>query len=832
MWPARMMGSVAGTLRRATGPGRPTLSGGDASPDGAGSADADGAGGADVADADALPACEGPGSPGRKTIHRLNRVEYDETVAALLGTETKPADDFPIDDLGRGFDNLAALLSVSPLLVEKHERAVLALVDEALQLTIHETAVALFEAEELPSDTGAPEGITYNLWTNGSVTAELVVEAAGVHLVEVRAFATQAGDELAKMAIEVDSAQVVVDVAAVPEAPARYAAAFQLSAGKHAVRASFLNDAYDPEAGADRNLLVDYIRVEGPFRPAARVVDLEGETAGPAVSEPLGAPWAGDGAAGLEWTLTEAVAGEHRLELRGLGDAVVRVDGAVVGEVSLGETAAGMDALTVSLGGGAHTIRVEKAGASLLLDRLSVLGPLDLDPPTPSASRLSLLGCAPPETPEAQCLRETWRAFASRAWRRPATDEELDRLATLAPLVPDAPADLDFAADLGFEGRLRLGFRAILLSPHFIFRPEPDPQPEATEPRALDGYELATRLSYAIWRTMPDATLTAIAATGSLGDDAQLEAEVRRLLADPRADTIVEHFAGQWLELRNLDGLFRDSVKYPEFDAALARSMRTETELLFKEYATKDASFLDILDAPATWLDGRLAAFYGIPGPKAGDATFTRVSTEGTERRGLLSQASILTVTSHPFRTSPVRRGRWVLAKLLCDEPPPPPPGVDALPMAAPDGTPLDIRALMALHSTDPYCANCHQAMDPIGFALEHFDAIGAWREQADGFPVDAFGELPDGRTFDGALELAAVVKADPATARCIVTHLFTYLLGRAEVPEDRCTLDAIAAQWADRGYVFRELVVLIASSGPFRQRVPAEPPAMTEASP
>lgn len=801
----------------------------------------DGDSGADVAqrsdgtatsDGSVPVACEVTEGPGRLTIHRLNRVEYDETVADLLGTTTRPADDFPIDDLGRGFDNLANLLSVSPLLVEKHERAVSALVNEALRLAIATTQTSYFEAEALPTEFGVPQGGVMNLWTNDTIGAEFVAAGPGQYLVEVRALATQAGDELVRMAIRIDGAEALVDVAGNADAPGLYHAAFEVAGGPHTVTVGFVNDLFE-STGHDRNLLVDSIRVEGPFRAELRVVDFEGESVGLPVVAEQGPPWAGDASGGLTVALNGGSAGRHRVLARGMGGATLSVDGAVVGALALDPASADpyIAGLDVQLSGGDHTLAFAAGSDGFILDRVSVIGPLDLSPPEPSASRLALLTCTPDGIGEAACLRETWQRFASRAWRRPASADELDRLATLAAQVADAVAGDPFDLDLGFEGRLRQGFRAVLLSPHFIFRPEPDPEPDATTPRRLTSYELATRVSYALWRSTPDAGLLALAAAGSLQDDAALEAQLRLMLADPRADILVAQFAGQWLELRNLDDVFRDSEKYPKFNAELAQSMRRETELLFKEYADSTGSFLDIFDAPATWLDGRLAAFYAIAGPSPGDPTFQRVSTVGTPRRGLLSQASILTVTSHPFRTSPVRRGRWVLAKLLCDEPPPPPPGVDSLPVSGPEGELLDIRALMDLHRTDPYCASCHEAMDPLGLALEHFDATGAWRETAEGFPVDASGVLPDGRSFDGALELSAVIKADPATARCITTHLFTYLLGRVEIPADACALDGITAAWAARGYAFRELVVLIALSPLFRERVPAEPPLTTEGS-
>jgi len=383
------------------------------------------------------------------------------------------------------------------------------------------------------------------------------------------------------------------------------------------------------------------------------------------------------------------------------------------------------------------------------------------------------------------CAREILSRFARRAWRRPVTKEEVDRLLRFLPLAKqhgDPP-----------EVGVKLALRSVLLSPHFLFRVEKDPDPSSTEPHRLTAFELASRLSYFLWSSMPDEALLQAAEQGQLGTPQELEAQVRRMLADPKAQALVANFAGQWLFTRALDSAEPDRALYGAFNEPLRQAMRRETELVFQEFITGDHKLRDLLDAPFTYVNDPLAAHYGLPLPGTGDA-FQRVDlTAHPERRGVLGHGSLLTVTSNPDRTSPVQRGVWVLEQLLCSAPPPPPPNVENLPPAVnPDMT---MKERMALHRTLPQCQGCHLLMDPLGLALENYDPIGRWRtREVSGAPVDATGDLPDGTVLAGAEQMRRFVKDDPKLPACLTEHLLTYALGRGLSEDEQCAVREIAA--------------------------------------
>jgi hypothetical protein len=291
------------------------------------------------------------------------------------------------------------------------------------------------------------------------------------------------------------------------------------------------------------------------------------------------------------------------------------------------------------------------------------------------------------------------------------------------------------------------------------------------------------------------------------------------MLADSKANSIIENFAGQWLQLRKMDDVVRDSVLFPEFDQELSNAMRRETELLFKSYLHGTQNLLDMIVSGVTFVNPRLAEFYGMSG-LTGDG-FEPVSTTGIHRFGLLSHASILTFTSHTFGTSPVRRGKWVLSQLLCDEPLPPPPEV-VTELVVEEGQEMSMRDRLAAHVKDPGCAVCHKTMDPIGLGMDNYSAIGQWRTLDDfGFPVDPAGVLPGELAFAGPEELSKIIRENPDTARCVVHHLFTYMFGRGEILTDYCDLEELTAAWAATGYAFSELFVLLAQSPQFTHRVP-----------
>jgi hypothetical protein len=451
------------------------------------------------------------------------------------------------------------------------------------------------------------------------------------------------------------------------------------------------------------------------------------------------------------------------------------------------------------------------------------------------ATRNRLLGQLP-ENPRQR--RESARAnleqFATRAFRRPVSDEELDRLVALLPEErrggrgergrrnrdsnnPDSNNPDNAAQEESFGRYLRTPFVAILTSPHFLFRIEKDPGEEDPDGiRRLDDYEVATRLSYFLWSTMPDEELFRLAKEEKLGHSDIMEQQVRRMMADPKARALVDNFAGQWLQLRDVERISPDPERFPSFDEPLRLAMLRETELFFETIIRDDRSVLDFLNADFSYVNERLASHYGIADVKGEE--FQRVSLP-PDRRGVLTQASILFLTSNPTRTSPVKRGQWILSNILGQPPPPPPPGIEELDE---DGETLgSLREQMEQHRSNPSCAVCHRQMDALGFGLENFDVIGAWRDQDGRFDIDPSGELPGNQRFSGPadlMEILAQSRRDDFT-RCLAEKMLTYALGRGLGPYDRCAVNAILERMEQNEYRFSSLVMGVVSSDPFLMR-------------
>ena len=409
---------------------------------------------------------------------------------------------------------------------------------------------------------------------------------------------------------------------------------------------------------------------------------------------------------------------------------------------------------------------------------------------------------------DASCRDDIFRTLTSRAWRRPATDAEVARLQRLF--------DVAQSEGEGVEQGLELAIRGVLLSPHFIYRPELDDDPSSAEPHPLNDYELASRLSYFLWSSMPDDALFQAAADGRLRDDGGLRAEVDRMLSDPKSDALIDNFAGQWLRIRALDDHVPDYAAFPEWDGALQSAMREEAKRFFSDFLRGDVGMNEFLLTDFTYLNDRLAAHYGLPFDLGSE--LERVSLGPTDSRfGLLTLGALLTVTSTPTRTSPVKRGVWILEQLLCAEPPPPPPGVEGLPEN--DMSSGSLRAQLERHRADPACASCHNLMDPLGLGLEQYDGIGAYRTEDQGFAIDASGRLIDGQTFGDAREMAALIQDDERFDVCVVEKLFTYALGRPPSASEHPFLEAIAKSFAQSGSDLPELIKLIVTSEPFRTR-------------
>jgi len=430
-----------------------------------------------------------------------------------------------------------------------------------------------------------------------------------------------------------------------------------------------------------------------------------------------------------------------------------------------------------------------------------------------ASQRARILTCDPAAGGNA-CAQTILAGFAGRAWRRPATADEVARL-----MIPVTTA---VAQGDSYEQGLALALRAVLLSPHFVFRVELDPDPTSLTPHPLGDYELASRLSYFLWSSMPDDALFASAEAGNLGDPATLAGHVTRMLADSKAQALIENFAGQWLYLRSVDMVEPDPVRFPEFDDELRAAMKQETALLFGEVAFGGLAANQLLTADFTFLNDRLASHYGLPA--VGSSELTRVSLAGSaQRKGLLSHASFLTFTSHPNRTSPVNRGKWVMDELLCSVIPPPPPDVDTTLVESGSTAGMSQRQILEQHRADPTCAGCHSLMDPIGLGLENYDAIGRYRTLDGTAPIDAAGALPTGEPFTGPLELADLVAARPDFASCVARKLYTYALGRAPDPSvghlDTPTLEALAQEFVESGYSLPALIAAIVQSPTFLNR-------------
>ena len=434
-------------------------------------------------------------------------------------------------------------------------------------------------------------------------------------------------------------------------------------------------------------------------------------------------------------------------------------------------------------------------------------GPFNaLAPPLPpSYARVFICGHSLGQhTP--QCMRADLLHFARLAYRRPVTGREIEKINRLMVSVGKS--------GLTQEQAMRVGMEAILVSPNFIYRIEHDPR-DPSVVHEVNDYELASRLSYFLWSSMPDETLLTLAADRQLSKHDVLGEQVKRMLADKKSVALVDNFAGQWLELRNLDSVRPDPDQFPDFDNQLRKAMYTETHMFVSSLIQEDHSILDFINGNYTFLNEKLAKFYGIPGIQ-GD-NFRRVELDGKQRSGVLTQASVLTVTSYPTRTSPVLRGKWILENVLNTPPPPPPPGVGSIDAkgGASSGT---MRQQMEKHRANPICAGCHTRMDPLGFALENYNAIGQWRTEDASQTIDSSGMLPGGKKFEGSEEMKAILADNKdAFAGCLTEKLMIYALGRGLEGYDRAATKKIVARLAQNDYKFSSMITGIVESVPFQ---------------
>ncbi|RYG34058.1 DUF1592 domain-containing protein [bacterium] len=644
--------------------------------------------------------------PGRVTLRRLNRHEYDNTIRDLLGIDSKFAEDFPSDDVGYGFDNIGDVLSLSPLLMEKYLDAAEKISTLAIRSMARPNGF-IVAGYDVKGGGASAEGAGVNFFSQGTAVAEPQIPRQGLYTLRITTSADQAGDELPKLAVKIGGETQTVEVKATRKEPQVFEIPFKSSGGKVPISFAFLNDFYDeklPEGKTDRNVAVVEARILGPKMGAVSEKSPEGR-----------------------------------------------------------------------------------------------LG----------------LGAYPEDGKERDTAKAVLARFASRAFRRPSTADEVERLVRVY--------DLGHKAEGTYEAGLRLGLQAVLTSPSFLFRVETDPKVKAGN-GLLNPYEMASRLSYFLWSSTPDDRLLELARSGAILKPDVLATETKRMLADPKAQALADNFAEQWLTLRKLRNFQPNPGQFPQFNEKLRESMLQETKQFFMAVVRENKPSTDFLDGKYTFINGPLAKLYGIPGV-TGDE-FKRVELKGNERGGVLSQAAVLSVTSNPTRTSPVKRGKWVLENILGTPPPPPPPGVGDLGDDNAILSTKDLRKRMEAHRSKPECKGCHARMDPIGFGMENYDAIGRWRTADDGIKIDSTGILPDGEKFAGPSQLKAILmKNQGQFIRTLSDRLLTYGIGRGLDRSDDCHLDAIAQKAKANDYRFQSLIVAVVQSDPFRKRSPEKKP-------
>ena len=699
-----------------------------------------------------------PPDPGRVTARRLNRAEYDNTVRDLLGVDLRPALDFPQDDSGYGFDNNGDVLSLSPALMERYLRAAERVARAAL-FGPEAPRPALVRLESTrarvePSPLVLTEYDATGLTLRNAVHASYRFPVTADYVVRaILGGERPAGSEPVEIGFFVDDREQGV-LALDPEG-----------------LGSFSHDRQD-FSGKTRELRLRI--TAGEHRLAGTIVRLfEGLPASYGGINPSKRPL--------------PPPPEFRPPKDATPERLAKAREAF--EKRLAEIAP------------ANDVRVT---------RLELLGPYEPARGASAASLQKVYGAVSKDRHTPRAARQILTRLARRAYRRPVSAADVDPLVRLVTRAR--------ARGERFEDGLALALQALLVSPDFLFRTERGrPARPGAPGRRLSDHELASRLSYFLWVSMPDDELLDLADQHRLSSPGVLEAQVARMLRDEKAAALVEAFAGQWLQFRALESVSPDRERFPEFDSGLRLAMRRETELLFLNLLREDRSLVELIDARYSFVNERLARHYGLPGVTGPE--FRRVELEDARRGGILTHASVLTVSSYATRTSPVLRGKWILENMLNAPPPDPPAGVPRLDEAK-VGADAPLRQQLEAHRTQPMCAACHQKMDPLGFSLENYDAIGAWREADGKWPIDASGVLPDGRSFSGASGLASVLGEDrEAFARAVTAKMLTFALGRGLERYDRRTVEAIASRLAASDYRFSALVLEIVKSLPFQRR-------------
>ena len=698
--------------------------------------------------------------PGRSaTFHRLNRTEYRNAVRDLLAVELDADDFLPADDSSFGFDNIGGILRMSQALMERYLAAARTISRLAVGSPPPAMSADTYEAAQDLSQHARVEALPFG--TRGGLYIEHLFPQDAGYDFRIQLAGTRRLREAHDLEVTVDGEPVKQFTLGPPADGA---------ADNPYAQASTIDFRLDVAAGP-REVGVTFYK-----QPSALVEQ---------VREPFPNPRVAGNAGGLAGAqpFVQSVTVTGPYDAAGAADTPSRQR--------------------------IFTCRPVAAAADLAAGAAA-------DPAAGTAAALAAGaadGPAAGTADEASCAREILSRLARRAYRRPVSDDELGVL-------------LDFyrqgRAAGGFDDGVELAIRRLLVSPEFLYRIEADPEGAAPgAPYPVADLDLASRLSFFLWSSIPDDELLAAAEAGRLRDPGELERQVRRLVADPRSETLTTNFAAQWLQLRNLETTVRPGDPFSvAFDESLRQSMLRETRLFVDSIVRDDRSVVDLLTAGYTFLDERLAEHYGIAGVTG--SRFRRVELPaGSPRRGILGHGSVLTLTSHAIRTSPVLRGKWILDNLLGTPPPDPPPNIPALNDQRTQARRPTVRARLEAHRANPACSACHAMIDPTGFALENFDAIGRWRVVDESFnPIDPSGVLPDGRAFDGVAEMRDTLARDPRQFVTTVTEkLMTYALGRGLEHYDMPTLRRIVREAAADDYRFQSVVLGIVTSDPFLMR-------------
>ncbi|MEQ1749767.1 MAG: DUF1592 domain-containing protein [Prosthecobacter sp.] len=780
--------------------------------------------------------------PGHVTARRLNRTEYNNTVRDLLYVDTQPAKEFPPDDTGYGFDNIGDVLSLSPMLMEKYLRAARQVADDAMDISIPEHADIEIGATKLWNQKGETkewEGVRW-FHSEAEAAGKFTAPASGTYAVTLHVAATESGDEPAKIALRINGKDVsTYDVRTRwkdDRGPwQKITQSVQLNAGDSKISVAFLNDHADPMNPdpnmRDRNVALDKIEIQGPYgllapRGSKFLRWLIGD-------KPVGLPTLqlsgehfekGEGDASIDTgTIELASSGyvKHAIELaepgkykftlkagaQQAGDepakTELRIAGKTIGAFSVTAKNQSVQEFHVEadLPAGKHELQVwflndfydpaTKQDRNFWLHQVKLEGPLGKGSGVQAADLPMLV-----EKMGVRLFRRSMRDVEKTKWQA---------FATLAMKEGESPL-----------GALSYTLEGMLASPSFLFRSTQSTLASADGITEIDDYSLANRLSYFLWSAPPDDRLLQLAAKSELRQN--LATEVKRMIGDYRAWSLTENFAGQWLQLRDMDIVEPDTRRFPEFKGSVANAMKRESQSFFDHILRENRSIIDFLNADYTFVNEKLAKYYGLPQVK-GDK-FQKVSLQGTPRGGILTQGSILTLTSTPTRTSPVKRGKYLLENILGTPPPPAPGGVPPLDEKKARSSKLTLRQQFAEHRNNASCAGCHAFLDPMGFAFENFDAIGRWRDQEKNQPIDASGSLVRGQTFQNLADLRAILVRDMSDqfVKNLVENLLTYALGRGIEYTDKPTVQEILRKAKASGNRFQDIILAVCESVPFQK--------------